>query len=295
MGHVMTGRPEIRAASAQEFAAAIDWAAAEGWNPGLGDLAAFHAADPGGFLMGFDGSEPVSSISVVRYGDDFGFLGFYIVRPDRRGEGIGFDIWNAGMTWLEGRTVGLDGVVAQQDNYRKSGFVLAGRNVRYTGVPDSGILEEPMPVGVDLIEPGTANLEAVVSYDARHFPSIRASFIRDWVGPVGGAAGRRSLVASRDGHIVGLGTIRECRAGFKVGPLFAETQEVAAGLFARLCASLSAGAVVSLDVPEDSPAAVALAVGSGLVPVFETARMYRGTYPEIPLERIFGVTTFELG
>jgi GNAT superfamily N-acetyltransferase len=85
----MTERPEIRTASAEEFATAVDWAAAEGWNPGLDDLAAFHAADPGGFLMRFDGDEPVSSISVVRYGDDFGFLGFYIVRPDWRGRGIG--------------------------------------------------------------------------------------------------------------------------------------------------------------------------------------------------------------
>ncbi len=112
----MTERPEIRTASAEEFATAVDWAAAEGWNPGLDDLAASHAADPGGFLMGFDGDEPVSSISVVRYGDDFGFLGFYIVRPDWRGRGIGLDIWNAGMARLEGRTVGLDGVVAQQEN-----------------------------------------------------------------------------------------------------------------------------------------------------------------------------------
>jgi hypothetical protein len=28
---------------------------------------------------------------------------------------------------------------------------------------------------------------------------------------------------------------------------------------------------------------------------FETARMYKGPAPSLPLERIFGVTTFELG
>jgi len=29
--------------------------------------------------------------------------------------------------------------------------------------------------------------------------------------------------------------------------------------------------------------------------VFETARMYKGPAPQLPVERIFGVTTFELG
>ena len=38
------------------------------------------------------------------------------------------------MTHLSGRTVGLDGVVAQQDNYRRSGFALAWRNARYEGL-----------------------------------------------------------------------------------------------------------------------------------------------------------------
>lgn len=71
----------IRTASENEFAVAIEWAKSEGWNPGLDDLSAFYAADPGGFLMGFLDDEPVSSISVVRYGDEFGFLGFYIVHP----------------------------------------------------------------------------------------------------------------------------------------------------------------------------------------------------------------------
>ena len=32
-----------------------------------------------------------------------------------------------------------------------------------------------------------------------------------------------------------------------------------------------------------------------IAPVFETARMYRGSVPALPLNRIFGVTTFELG
>jgi len=32
-----------------------------------------------------------------------------------------------------------------------------------------------------------------------------------------------------------------------------------------------------------------------MVVVFETARMYTGAAPQLPLRRLFGVTTFELG
>ena len=50
-----------------------------------------------------------------------------------------------------------------------------------------------------------------------------------------------------------------------------------------------------LDVPEPNRAAVALAERHGMTPVFETARMYRGPAPAEPVERMFGVTSFELG
>jgi hypothetical protein len=50
-----------------------------------------------------------------------------------------------------------------------------------------------------------------------------------------------------------------------------------------------------LDVPRLNRNAVALAQDLGLVPVFETARMYTGAIPPLRLDRVFGVTTFELG
>ena len=50
-----------------------------------------------------------------------------------------------------------------------------------------------------------------------------------------------------------------------------------------------------LDVPEPNRAAVEMAEGHGMEPVFETARMYLNGVPELPLDRIFGITSFELG
>src|SRR5690606_1981637 len=79
---------DIRPMTRGDLDIALSWARDEGWNPGLDDAAAFHAADPSGFLMGFVDGAPASCISVVKYGGDFAFLGLYIVQPQHRGKGL---------------------------------------------------------------------------------------------------------------------------------------------------------------------------------------------------------------
>ncbi len=282
----------VRPATQAEFAEAIKWAAAEGWNPGIDDLKAFYPADPPGFLMGWLEGEPVSSIAVVRYGTAFGFLGFYIVHPDLRGSGIGLTTWNAGLAHLDGRAVGLDGVIAQQDNYRKSGFVLAGRYIRFTGKPN---LIGELCSCINIRPVGQGDLKWIVAHDARHFPCERRRFICEWAFPASASTRRKSVYAIRHGDVAGFGTIRECYAGYKIGPLFANSETIAEALFAALCGAVPVGSEISLDAPEDNKAAIHRAEATGLVPVFETARMYKGRAPDLPTERIFGVTTFELG
>lgn len=264
---------------------AIEWAAAEGWNPGLDDAECFRATDPAGFLMGRLGGEPVASISVVRYGGAFGFLGLYIVRPDRRGRGFGHRVWRAGMDFLGDRTVGLDGVVAQQANYARSGFVLAHRNVRFGGTPQ---VEAPRSACVQRVSPET--VDAVLAYDRTFFPAPRGAFLQCWLTP----ASRSALAFVEDGTVKGYGVIRACRSGYKIGPLFADGEREADGLF-RALASEAKGDAVYLDLPEPNRAAVGLAARYGLSPVFETARMYRGASPDLPLSRTYGISTFELG
>ena len=47
----------IRTLSLDEVALLVDWAAEEGWNPGLHDAPLFQAADPDGFIGGFVGDD----------------------------------------------------------------------------------------------------------------------------------------------------------------------------------------------------------------------------------------------
>ena len=82
--------------------------------------------------------------------------------------------------------------------------------------------------------------------------------------------------------------------GRKIGPLLADDRAAAEAVLAALLAGVGGGEIF-LDVPSINREAVALAQGLGLAPVFETARMYTGAIPPLRLERLFGVTTFELG
>ncbi len=281
---------QTRPASPNEFAVAVEWAASEGWNPGLDDLAVFHAADPEGFLVGYLDDEPVSSISVVRYGESYGFLGFYIVKSGLRSYGYGWQTWQAGLEHLSNRTIGLDGVPAQQDNYRKSGFVLAGRNIRYTG--KRGSVPSKRSPEIQLVT--NEILDAVLAYDRQFFADDRESFMRQWL--LGADPGSRWGAAFLEGNKVqGLGAIRQCRNGYKVGPLFADREDIAQAVLAELCNVLPENADVIVDVPEANQPAVAMVHALGFEANFETARMYKGTAPNLPTSRTFGVTTFELG
>ena len=131
----------------------------------------------------------------------------------------------------------------------------------------------------------------VAAYDAPLFPADRESFLRRWIGRPGATA----LGVVRDGALRGYGVMRPCRIGHKVGPLVADDPDVAEALFSTLRAALRTDEPVFLDVPEVNPAAVSMAERDGMDVVFETARMYRGAEPDVPMHRRFGVTTFELG
>lgn len=273
----------VRAMGPGELARVLDWAAAEGWNPGHQDHACFDAFDPGGLLVTTVGDEPVGSLTAVNYDEAFAFLGLYIVHPEWRGQGHGWRLWQAGMDRAGSRVVGLDGVVAQQANYQRSGFRFAHRNLRFagrlSGVVDSG-----------LINLEREHLDAIERLDRRVFPASRRSFWDRWLT----APGHLALGAVEDGTLGGFGVLRPCRTGAKIGPVVAPDRAVAGRLIDGLVGRWGGGEVY-LDVPELNADATALASERGMTPMFETARMYTGAAPDLDLASVFGITTFELG
>jgi hypothetical protein len=283
---------DIRVATSEGSRLLVGWAADEGWNPGLHDADAFLAADPEGFLIGWIGREPVAGISFVRYDSQWAFLGLYIVRPAHRHRGYGMAMWRAAMGRRESRSIGLDGVVARQADYARSGFALVRRHLRFGGRLDAAVSPTASRREGSLRSSGDIPFDALSRLDRTAFPADRRGFLRAWVS----LPGHVTLAsAGRVGGLSGYGVIRRCREGWRVGPLLAPDLKTAERLLLALAAEAAEGEFVFIDVPEPNVAGVRLAESLGMVPIFETARMVAGPVPPEPIERIFGITTLELG
>lgn len=280
----MTDALRIARMSRADLDVAIGWAAEEGWNPGLDDADTFHKIDPEGFLMGWLGAEPVAAISVARHSEGFGFLGFYLCRPVFRGQGHGFAMWQAGMAHLGDRTVGLDGVVAQQDNYQRSGFELSHNTRRHEGIVEGRAHSGFRPARPE-DQTGLRALDSEVQ------GVTRTTYADRWFEQ---SATRQTLVMEHAGTLVAVGTIRTCRRGHKIGPLISADQATARALVESLVAT-SRAHQIAIDIPDPNILGLALASEMGLTSSFSCARMYRGAPPSRDLTRLFAETSFELG
>jgi GNAT superfamily N-acetyltransferase len=279
----------VRRMSPHEVQFAIDLAAEEGWNPGLYDADCFYAADSEGFFVGLVDDRPVSSLSVVRYGEHYGFLGLYIVHPQYRGRRYGLDLFTQGMSYLEGRDVGLDGVLEQEPKYEQWGFRRAFCNVRYEGKA-----RHREPVDRHIVELSQVPFAQVEAFDGDMFRAPRPEFLRRWIRQPESIA----LGVMENEALAGYIVLRKCRVGYKIGPLFAGNKQLAEALFNAGSSCLERGTTIFLDVPSVNPAAVELAKRHQMSKVFETARMYRMITQEeleLPYENWYSVTTFELG
>lgn len=273
----------IRNAEREELSFFIQSAKEEGWNPGLEDAKAFFATDPKGFFVGELEGEIIGCISGVAYNSTFGFLGFYIVKPKYRGKGYGIQLWKHTLNYLGNRSIGLDGVISQQHNYRKSGFKLYYRNMRMEG---AGGGKAPK----DLIDIHQIPFGELAAYDHSIFGMDRAIFLKHWL-----AMSNATGFAVKQNQILnGYGIVRKCYQGFKIGPLFADTFEIAHAIYQGLRSKVG-DAALFLDIPETNEEALQLSKIYSMKKVFETARMYNREPPEFDVKKIFGITTFELG
>lgn len=275
----------IRPMNVKDIELVIEWAAAEGWNPGLHDARCFYTADPEGFLVGEMDGMAVATMSAVRYGPHFGFIGLNIVKPEHRKKGFSRRLWAAAMERLKGRTVGLDAVEAQLENYKLSGFEPAYLNTRYEGKGGGTFPKKVVRISC-------VPLSEVVAYDRKHFFDERREFLRAWISQPGAEV---FGWIERD-CLKGYGVVRPCRTGFKIGPLFADREEIADQLIEALATRVGT-APLFIDVPSVNPLAKGIVDRRGMRPVFETTRMYAGGngIPDMPLHKVYGLTTLELG
>ncbi|SMX27721.1 hypothetical protein TRP8649_01831 [Pelagimonas phthalicica] len=274
---------KFRNASLSEVSTILGWAAKEGWNPGIDDAAAFFQADPNGFFVATnDKNEPLAAISVVNHTADFAFLGLYIVRPVSRGMGTGYGLWQHAIGHAGRRTVGLDGVEAQQGNYAASGFDYAGGTTRFTG-------QIPAARSAEISLASDHDVPDLITSEAAASGVEKQQYLRAWFQ---NSPDRTTITYRSQYGLEGFCTVRKCSLGSKIGPLIASNASIAQRLIAH-AASLFDGPI-TLDVPESATGLTALCQQLGLQPGFKTARMYKGPFLPSSAE-FFAVTSLELG
>lgn len=267
----------------------VKWAEQEGWNPGLHDAEVFWATDPDGYWGFYYDGNLIAGGSIVAYGNEFGFMGFFIVKPEFRSFGVGRQLWYKRRDTLlrrlkEDAPIGMDGVVTMQPFYNKGGFRVAFRDERFMRTGTSFI---PDPK-ISAIE--TQDFDSIIEYDKYCFGAYRPQFLIPWLSQ----PEINTFKYIHNGKLSGFAITRKCVDGYKICPLFADRADIAESLY-RACLNAAIGQPVFLDIPVVNPDAVSLVKKYEATYVFECARMYYSNPPEIAINKVFGITTFELG
>jgi len=272
-----------------ELKTLVSWAEKEGWNPGPYDAEVFYTTDPEGHYGFFDDGEMIAGGSIVSYDGRFGFMGLFIVKSEYRSSGIGRKLWYQRRDLLLKRlmksaSIGMDGVVAMQPFYSQGGFVSAFKDERHekTGIK-CAIDPNVSPIS-------TNDFETIIDYDSLCFGLPRPQFLVPWLN----IPGNVNFKYTSNGQLKGFVVMRKAGFGYKIGPLFADDAIVAQALY-EACLNAAPDESVFLDISSKNSAAVELTKRFKTKFVFECARMYYGQPMTMALDKVFGITTFELG
>lgn len=276
---------------------AMQWAASEGWNPGLHDATAFRAADPRGwFSMRTREGEICTTLSAINYGPEFGFMGLFITRPEvLRGQGFGAAVWQAGIEYLsQCRTIGLDGVLERESTYERWGFSSAFVTSRYRGPAAALACRSVNGYGHEALSVGAKDARELASFESSHcyFPARRQEFLTEWLALPASAS---VIIRGQGGNLAGWGTVRRAVDGYRIGPVEGDDPRTVVAVLGELAQTLPAGADVAIDVPESNRYTVQLLEQLEFAPVFQCVRMYRGSDPNVDLAGVAGLASFELG
>jgi GNAT superfamily N-acetyltransferase len=301
------------------------WPVQEQWNPGTHgyDLRhVFYKSDAEGFFVGTiaDSESPskekvVAIVSAVRYGEDSGWVGFYIVAPEHRGRGYGQTIFRHALAHMENRPcIGLDAVLQQVENYKASGFtIVSWENQRRSGnlyhiIEKLSSYETLENATID--DASKVPLDQLNAFELRYNGWERASFVENWINFHSNNAdhGRFCVAVMDNERVLGYGCVRPAITSFRVGPLFAESNEVAKTILYNLAKSVSqvisqpdnhiAPSVMDIfdvDVCIANAQAVAMFDDLDMANTFSTLRMWKGKQPKVDVDGIYGVTTLEVG
>lgn len=285
----------IRNMKEEELQMVMGWAAKENWNPGKYDYKSYYSMDERGYLLLLVDDKPVGSISVVRYSETFSFMGLFIVLPEYRSKGLGKQLWEAALKYLESsNTIGLYAVPQQVSRYKNSGFKEYYSNNRWGRKLSEG-KENTSTLKKDSSYPHVM-FKNIIEYDKSVFKYDREKLLNCML-----SMPQTFTVVSweKEGGINGYGIIRPCETGFRIGPLYANDLDSAKSLCELLLAKIPGQSII-IDIPTPNIFGSMFAEYFNLEPisVANTVAMFKEQEPtqmEQSAVKCYGVTSLELG
>jgi len=271
----------------------------EGFAPGVGDLRIYQNTDKQGLWVGWLNDDPIGCIAGVRYNDNYGFLGLFLVLENFRGRGFGLQLWKKAISHLSHLPcVGLEAAPERISDYSKWGFTISSKTTRWQWLGDGKLIEKSFRnddlTDFSFVEGSSIPSNAVEQFDAKRENTPRPHFLSSWLNH---PAGKVIAVIDTQGECHGFGRIRPCLlqsgVGWRIGPLMADKPELLKILLKKLIDSHPG--LIIIDAPGLNKPASELFKELGFTSESETFRMYRGYQPPVSMKDVYGLACLELG
>lgn len=255
----------IKCGSPEEFQIAAEFAKKEEWNSPFDLLKQMTTIDTEGFFLGLQYNpetinfETVSCISAMNYGPDLGYIGLYIVREDKRSQGLGYPIFKTAMDYLKNcQTIGLDSCPSCDTLYARSGFKTEALSSRLKLTLTPEVLKQLSEIkneGYIVKDIDESIYNELNAYDKDVTGVDRSRFLASWAKQNDNTFSK--YITDKNGKLLGYAVLKKgVMHGFKLGPLFADNLEATEVLFAEMTKCLKEGESITLDVVDKHPQAL---------------------------------------
>jgi hypothetical protein len=227
--------------------------------------------------------------SGIVYAPALGFIGNMVVADGHRRKGIGSEILSRIATWLEGagcHRFELNATDEGRPLYERHGFASRGTSLA-VGISRRAAGRLGPTRAARSLDP--ADLGRVAAFDRARFGGDRSRLLA--LLAMDGIA--RGFVTESEGAIEGFAFVQA--EGQRIGPMVADTPEVAAGLVAAAFEAFPDLADVRLNLPPDNAAGAEWLRGVRVAAMDWGGRMARG--PNVPRQddAIYQMTVGPLG
>ena len=230
------------------------------------------------------------AITGCNLNDSVAFGGYFIVRKDWRRRGVGKLLFDKHLKHIGDRNFGIDAVEDRVEHDKKDGFIHMSFPVSaYMGIPDRANLAtlDDEHAG-SLVKFNPDLFEQLFVYDTKMHTIPRREFLKCWIKE----DITTTYCAVAEGGIEGYGCVQPIEGGsYMIGPVFADTPELAGGLFTKLMLSVPEGKQVAFDIPSENPLSQAIVKRHKMVFELKLYRMYTKEVLKFDLEKVYAFTT----